>query len=130
VRVTSASAGERPSNRTAAGYLVAQAVAVLVWWVAVFGSATVRAWFFPYGGLDPSFAAFVVPDLVFIVGGSVVVARQRLRGRAGMRASGILLGAVGYAALYTLGWTLALQAPATGAIAMLVIGIGTWRACR
>ncbi len=128
--MTSASAPRGASNRTAAGYLVAQAVAVLLWWVAVFGSAKVRAWFFPYGGLDPAFAAFVVPDLVFIVGGSLVVARQRARGKAGPRASGILLGAVGYATLYTLGWTLALQAPAAGAIAMLFIAIGTWRACR
>ncbi|HVP61710.1 MAG TPA: hypothetical protein VMT11_14195 [Myxococcaceae bacterium] len=127
---TSASTPRGASNRTAAGYLVAQALAVLVWWVLVFGSAPVRAWFFPYGGLDPAFTAFVVPDLVFIVGGSVVVARQRLRGKAGARASGILLGAVGYATLYTLGWTVVLQAPVPGAIAMLVISTGTWLACR
>jgi len=67
---------------------------------------------------------------VLIVGGSLFVARRRLRGDTAPRASGILLGAVGYATLYTFVWTLLLQAPPGGAIAMAVLGIGTWRACR
>jgi hypothetical protein len=114
----------------AAGYLVVQALAVLLWWVAVFLSGRIRTWFFPYGGLDPAFAAFVLPDLVFVVGGSLFVARQRLRGIAAPRASGVLLGAVGYATLFTLGWTVALQAPPASAVAMLLLSIGTFRACR
>ena len=117
-------------NRPAAAYLVAQAAVVLGWWVAVLTSRTVRGWFFPYGGLDPAFVAFVLPDLVLIVGGSLVVARRRLRGDAAPLASGVLLGAVGYGTLYTVGWTVLLQAPAAGLLAMLVLAIGTWRACR
>ncbi len=117
-------------DRAAAGYLVAQAVVVLLWWGTVLFSETVRTWFFPYGGLDPAFVAFLLPDLVFIVGGSLLVARRKLRGEAAPRASGILLGAVGYATLYTFVWTLLLRAPPGGAIAMAVLGIGTWRACR
>lgn len=103
---------------------------MLGWWVAVLASRTVRGWFFPYGGLDPAFVAFVLPDLLFIVGGSLLVARQRLRGNAAPRGTGILLGAVGYATVYTLTWTVLLQAPAASLVAMGVMAIGTWRACR
>jgi len=118
------------SRRTAGLYLRLQAGAVLAWWIAVLASRTVRSWFFPYGGLDPAFVAFVVPDLAFIVGGSVVVARRKLRGEAAPLASGILLGAVGYATLYTVGWTVLLHAPAPSLVAMLVLAAGTWRATR
>lgn len=117
-------------DRRAAAYLAAQAAAVLVWWVAVIGSRTVRGWFFPYGGLDPAFAAFLLPDLVLVVGGSLVVARHRQRGSAAPLASGILLGAVGYGTLYTAAWTLLLHAPLGGLMAMVVLAVGTWLACR
>ena len=117
-------------QRTAGVYLLLQAAAVLTWWVAVVGSRTVRGWFFPYGGLDPAFAAFLLPDLAFLVAGSLVVARARLRGVTAPRASGILLGAMGYATLYTAGWTLALRAPPAGLVSMAVLAFGTWRACR
>jgi hypothetical protein len=127
--VTSTTTGAT-SNRGAAAYLVVQAALVLVWWVAVLGSRAVREWFFPYGGLDPAFVAFVIPDLVFIVGGSLYVARERLRGGAAARASGVLLGAVGYGTLYTLVWTVLLHAPPAGAVAMVALAVGTWRACR
>ena len=109
---------------------MAQALAVFVWWVAVMGWHAPREWFFPYGGLDPAFAAFLVPDLVFIVGGSLVVARRKALGEATRRAPAILLGAVGYATLYTLVWTALLRAPPAGAVAMVIIAIGTWRTCR
>jgi len=121
--------GTAPDRRGAA-YLVVQALAVFVWWVAVMGWRTPREWFFPYGGLDPAFAAFLVPDLVFLVGGSLVVARRKALGEATPRASAILLGAIGYAALYTVVWTVLLKAPPAGAVAMVLLAIGTWRACR
>jgi hypothetical protein len=121
--------GTAPERRAAA-YLVAQAAAVFVWWVAVIAWHPAREWFFPYGGLDPAFVAFFLPDLVFIVGGSLLVARRKARGDAATRASAILLGAVGYATLYTLVWTILLRAPPASAVAMLVLAIGTWRACR
>ena len=109
---------------------MAQAAAVLVWWAAVIGSHTARDWFFPYGGLDPAFAAFLVPDLILLVGGSLVVARHRLRGVSGSRAAGVLLGAVAYGTLYTAAWTFLLHAPPWGLVAMLVIALGTWRTSR
>jgi hypothetical protein len=115
-------------DRWPVAYLVAQAAAVLAWWIAVIASRTVRTWFFPYGGLDPAFAAFLLPDLAFVVAGSLVVARQKLRGAGFTRASGVLLGAVGYATLYTLAWTFLVQAPPTSAIAMAILVVGTWRA--
>lgn len=121
--------GTAPARRSAA-YLVGQAAAVFLWWVAVIAWRPARAWFFPYGGLDPAFVAFLLPDLVFIVGGSLVVARRKVRGDAATRASAILLGALGYATLYTLVWTVLLGAPPAGAVAMVVLAIGTWRACR
>jgi hypothetical protein len=127
--VTSTATGTA-SNRGAAIYLVVQAAGVLFWWVAVLGSRAAREWFFPYGGLDPAFVAFVLPDLAFIVGGSIYLARQRIHGNAAPLASGVLLGAVGYATLYTLVWTVLLHAPPAGAIAMVALAVGTWRACR
>ena len=126
---TPAQTGTAPDRRAAA-WLVAQANGVLAWWVAVIASRTTRAWFFPYGALDPAFAAFLLPDLVLIVGGSLVVARHRLRGTAAPLAAGILLGAVGYGTLYTAAWTLLLHAPAGSLIAMGVVAVGTWWACR
>ena len=117
-------------DRRAAAYLVAQAAVVLIWWVAVIVWHRAREWFFPYGGLDPAFVAFLLPDLVFIVGGSLVVARRKAAGDAARRASAILLGAVGYATLYTLAWTILLQAPPASAAAMVALAIGTWRTCR
>jgi hypothetical protein len=128
--VTAIARVDAAPDRAAAGYLVAQAVLVLLWWGTVLFSQTVRTWFFPYGGLDPAFVAFLLPDLVFIVGGSLFVARRKLRGEAAPRASGILLGAVGYGTLYTVGWTLLLQAPSGGVVAVVVMSIGTFRACR
>jgi hypothetical protein len=128
--VTSTARVDAVPDRTAAGYLVAQAVVVLLWWGTVLFSQAARSWFFPYGGLDPAFVAFLLPDLVFIVGGSLYVARRKLRGDPAPRASGILLGAVGYGTLYTIVWTLLLQAPAAGAVAVVVMSVGTFRACR
>ncbi|MGZ6077263.1 MAG: hypothetical protein ACXWK6_05615, partial [Myxococcaceae bacterium] len=128
--MTSTARVDAVPDRAAAGYLVAQAVVVLLWWGTVLLSQAARTWFFPYGGLDPAFVAFLLPDLVFIVGGSLLVARRKLRGEAVPRASGILLGAVGYGTLYTIVWTLLLQAPAAGAVAVVVMSAGTFRACR
>ena len=109
---------------------MAQAVGVLAWWAAVIGSRAVRDRFFPYGGLDPAFAAFLVPDLILLVGGSLVVARHRLRGVSAPLASGVLLGAVAYGTLYTAAWTFLLHAPPAGLVAMGVIALGTWASCR
>jgi hypothetical protein len=128
--VTSGAQAGAPPDRRAAAYLVAQAAIVLAWWVAVFASRPVREWFFPYGGLDPAFVAFFVPDLVFIVAGSLLLARRKWRGEAAGRRAGVLLGAVGYATLYTLGWTFLVRAPPASAVAMVLLAIGTWRACR
>ena len=128
--MTSVVQGGTVRDRRAASYLVAQAAVVLAWWVAVIASHPVRELFFPYGGLDPAFVAFLLPDLVFIVAGSLVVARRKARGMAGTRGGAILLGAVGYATLYTLCWTLLLRAPPTSAVAMVILATGTWRACR
>ena len=122
-------AGAAPDRRAAA-YLVTQAVVVLAWWAAVIASRPIRELFFPYGGLDPAFAAFLLPDLVFIVGGSLVVARRRARGEVPGRASALLIGALGYATLYTLCWTFLVRAPPASAVAMVLLAIGTWRACR
>jgi hypothetical protein len=124
-----AQAGTAPDRRPIV-YLLLQAVVVFAWWVAVIASHPVREWFFPYGGLDPAFVAFLLPDVVFIIGGSLVVARRRARGDAPGRAAASLLGAVGYATLYTLGWTFLVRAPPASAVARALLAIGTWRACR
>ena len=128
--MTSAAQAGTRSTRSAAAFLVAQAVAVLGWWVVVFVTRGAREWFFPYGGLDPAFVAFLLPDLVLIVGGSLLVARHRLRGTAPPVASGILLGAVVYKTLYTAAWTFLLHTPPGALIAMGLLTVGTWRACR
>jgi len=128
--VTSVARAETGSDRKAAAFLVAQAIAILAWWVVVFLTRKAREWFFPYGGLDPAFVAFALPDLVLIVGGSLLVARHRLRGTPAPVARGILLGAVSYGTLYTAAWTVLLHAPPGGLVAMLVLAVGTWLACR
>jgi hypothetical protein len=50
---------------------------------------------------------------------------ERSGGDAATRASAILLGAVGYATLYTLVWTILLKAPPASAAAMVALAFGT-----
>lgn len=108
-----------------AAYLAAQGIGVAGWWMSL-AHPTPRAWFLPAGGLEPAFAAFLVPDLVTIVAGSLGAAVLLLRGSPANRpVCFCLLGAVAYGTLSTLAWTVGVSAPWPGAAWMVVALAGT-----
>lgn len=57
-----------------AGYFLVQAIAVLLWWSLLWLVPASVAWFHPPAWNTQSLFAFCVPDIVLLVGGSLVVA--------------------------------------------------------
>lgn len=106
-------------------YLAMQAVLVAAWWLSLL-YPTPRAWFLPGSVLEPAFVAFLVPDLILVVLGSLLAAVLVLR-RSPLRSpvSFCLLGALAYATLYTAAWTVALRAPWPSVVLMLLALAGT-----
>ncbi len=106
-------------------YLGTQAILVVAWWMSL-SYPSARASFLPGSTLEPAFAAFLVPDLVLVVAGSLVAAvLVLLRSRARLAICCCLLGAVAYATLYTVAWTVAVSAPWFGAALMVLALVGT-----
>ncbi|OWY62748.1 hypothetical protein B7486_56770 [cyanobacterium TDX16] len=119
-------------RRAAAGVLGGLAGLVLLWWVALATSPTVRSWF----ELDPRrrdvLSAFVLADLVVVAGGSAASAVLVLRDhpRAGVVVAGTA-GGWAYATLVLVAWTVLGGDGAVGVVPMLVatvlvVGIA-WR---
>jgi len=103
-------------------YLVVQAIAIAAWWCVLWFVPATRVPFVPPGCPESALFAWMLPDLVVLVGGSLLAAAAVTRQRPGARALlWLLLGAVGYATLWCLGtnlatgagfWSTAMMAPA------------------
>jgi len=92
----------------ACAFLIAQAVAVAVWWLVLWRwPATREAFVLAPGWPESTLLAFALPDLLCIVGGSLGAA-VGLRSGAPWARSLLLLvaGAVGYATLWCVGGNL------------------------
>jgi len=88
-----------------AGYLAAQAVLGVVWWITLASSGTVRAGFELMGDHHAVMDAFVFADVAVVVVGSAVSAAAIERGSAAaVPAVFFTAGGIVYPTLYLLGW--------------------------
>jgi hypothetical protein len=122
-------AAEAP--RLAAAYFIVQAAAVAFWWGMLFAVPASRPWFLPDGRLDQQFIAFLAPDLVVLSMGSAITGGFALRQHPLARpGSWFVVGAVTYATVYTLAWTVLVQAPVLSALLMIAAAAGSSAAAR
>ena len=108
-------------------FWVIQAVAVAGWWVLMWMVPAVRPWFgfgsWPQGVLT----AFVVPDAVLRVAGSLGTAIARGRRRSGL--AWLVTGGCWYALLWCLSASLATGGGWLGSAAMALLAVGNlWAA--
>jgi hypothetical protein len=96
--------GPAPAGKIAAGYLAAQAVLGILWWVALTTSTTVRGWFELMPGEAQVMDAFAFADVIVVVGSALgawgIVADKRWT-------SAVLwftAGAIVYPTVYLFGW--------------------------
>jgi hypothetical protein len=117
--------------RLAAAYFLVQAAAVALWWGMLLVVPASRPWFLPAGRLDPPFIAFLAPDLVVLSAGSAVTGVLALGQHPVARpGSWFVVGAVMYAAFYTLAWTVLVQAPVLSAVLMAAAAAGSIASAR
>jgi hypothetical protein len=117
--------------RLAAAYFLVQAAAVALWWGMLLAVPGSRQWFLPAGRLDPQFIAFLAPDLVVLSAGSAITGVFALRQHPSARpGSWFVVGAVMYAAFYTLAWTVLVHAPVLSALLMIAAAAGSIAAVR
>jgi hypothetical protein len=88
-------------RRAAVCWLWVQGAGGTLWWILVLASPGFRAWFVPPGAPLFTLHAFALPDLVFVIAGSLAAARGLARARAwAWPVLCATAGAVGYATLY------------------------------
>lgn len=112
--------------RLAAAYFLVQAVLVPLWWAMLLVVPVSRDWFLPARGLDPAFVAFVAPDLaVLSVGSAIAGVLARGNHRMARPAAWFVFGAVLYATVYTLAWTVLVDSPFLSAALMIAASAGS-----
>jgi len=94
----------RAPARLAALYLATQASLVAAWWLLLWTWPAAREPFLPADWPEATLFAFVLPDVVLLVVGSLATAHALRRERPWARAAlAALLGAVLYATLWCIG---------------------------
>ena len=88
-------------SRRASRFWCLQALAVAGWWLWLWLHPAVRGWFGFGAWPEAVLTAFALPDLLLLVGGSLVAATAR--GAVRTAAAWLLVGAAGYATLWCLG---------------------------
>jgi hypothetical protein len=112
--------------RLAAAYFLVQAAAVAIWWGMLLVVPASRPWFLPADRLDPPFVAFLAPDLFVLSAGSAITGLSSLRQHPLARpGSWFVVGAVMYATVYTLAWTVLVHAPVLSAVLMIAAAAGS-----
>lgn len=107
-------------RRTAVIYYLLQGAAVLGWWAVLFTRPETRAYFQLEARSQASLMAFLMPDSAFIAAGSLVAAcLVYSRSRFETAALWLLTGAVSYATVYTLSFTLATDHGWFGVVMMI-----------
>ncbi len=113
-------------QHAAAIYFVAQAIAGMVWWIAISRDLTVAEMFFPVAYANHDMTTFRLADLTWFVGGSglagILIWKQS---RLAYPVAWMVVGAVGYATFCTFG--LLLNGGRLLAIGVMVVSlIGTF----
>jgi hypothetical protein len=94
-----------PAERVYVGYLAAQAVLGLLWWLALTMSPTVRRWFELFPGENEVMDAFVFADVLVVVVGSGFGAWGLAAGKRWTTAVlWFTAGGIVYPTLYLFGW--------------------------
>jgi len=102
-------------------YLIAQAVAVVVWWLALVLSSEFRGWFELDEGRRDVLNAFVLGDVVVLAGGSMVAAVALLRQvRSAPLWVAWVAGGCAYSTLSLAAWVAFGGVGAVGLVPMLV----------
>ncbi len=84
-------------------FLVVQGLGGLAWWLVLLCVPTSRSFFLAPGAAEVTLLAFVFPDLLLYVGGSLAAAYGLFRGRPwGWPILCVHAGAAAYASLYVL----------------------------
>lgn len=105
----------------AGGFVAVCAVAIPVWWIALFRSPAARQSFMPTEAW-PEFRAVLLPDLLLAVA-SAIVAAQIVRGRLSPAVFGATWGAWVYATVYSIGWARSVGASWLGP-ALMIAALG------
>ena len=107
-------------------YFAAQAASIAAWWLLLMIYPSSRQWFFPSTALEPAAIALALPDLCLLIGGSAIVSRLAARSHPLTRsAAWIVVGATGYAALYTFAWAIVTPMPWLSPALMAVSAVGS-----
>jgi hypothetical protein len=108
----------RPGPSTISVLTALLALAVALWWVALYASVRFRGWFVPPPEWD-AFQSLLLPD----IGLALLTAAAAVVVRADRRPAGLfacVTGAWGYAMLYTLSWWSRAAAPVPGLVLMIL----------
>lgn len=105
-------------------FYAGQALAVTAWWVLLLAVPGSRAPFLVDGMGWPVFRAFVWPDALLLVCGSLVAAWRPL---GGLRL--LLLGAIAYPTLLCIAWSVASDSGHAAAVAMALMLVGNAAVC-
>lgn len=108
-------------RKWSAGFVGLCALAIPVWWIALFRSPATRQSFMPPEAW-PEFQAVLLPDLLLSVA-SAIVAAQIVRERASLVLFGATWGAWAYATAYSISWARNLGASSLGP-ALMVAALG------
>ncbi len=106
----------------ASAYFALQGCAILAWWGLLWFFPSTRSWFLPKGSLERDLLAFSLPDLAFIVAGSILASLLLTkRNPWALPVAFLVAGGMVYAALYCLAsalmsdsawWSVVLMMPA------------------
>jgi protein-S-isoprenylcysteine O-methyltransferase Ste14 len=93
------------SHRLAAAWFAFQGIAVLAWWALLAARPQARAAFLPPENHPSALAAFALPDLFLLAGGSLVTAALARLGNAwALPLAWLVAGAIDYATFHVLAW--------------------------
>ena len=110
----------RGGGKWTASYAAACAVAIPLWWLALFTSPAIRGLFVPPAAW-PEFRAVLLPDLLLALACGIL-AVQSWRGKRAAGLTGLAMGGWVYATAYSIAWAGLVDAPWLGP-AIMVAGL-------
>ena len=113
-------------SRLAKGYFAIQGLSVAMWWIVLLSVPGSREVFFQADFLESDFWLFLIADLVFVAGGSALVAVTWSSAKPWFQpVIWMVVGAVNYATICTMNLLYLQQATWIAVILMLFASAGT-----